>query len=156
MTRTLSMWAALVAMLVGTAGAFAQGVGDNRPDPADLAARCVAQMDRSSDRTIGAIGSATDNAINAVARLDAAGAEDRAIVRAGQAGIDRVQRTGRSGIARISRIENSCVRMLIRLGAERELVQRFRGAAEGFREDIGNAAQRGSGAIRQAVADAIG
>ncbi|NRA57771.1 MAG: hypothetical protein HRU13_06600 [Phycisphaerales bacterium] len=151
-TRNLTIVSWLVACLVSATTVFAQ----NAPDPADVAARCIAQMEQTRDRTVGAIGDTTGSAIDRIARLDAAGAEDRQIVRAGQAGIDRVQRTGRAGISRISRIERSCVRVLIRLEAERELIQRFRGAANSLREDIGNAAQRGSGAIRQAVADAIG
>lgn len=151
-TRNLTTVSWLVACLVSATTVFAQ----NSPDPTDVATRCVAQMEQTRDRAIRAVGGATDNAIDRIARLDAAGAEDREIVRAGQAGVDRVQRTGRAGIARISRIERSCVRVLIRLGAERDLLQRVRGAADGFREDVGNAAQRGAGAIRQAVADAIG
>ncbi len=156
MTRTLSMWAALVGLLVGTAGAFAQGVGNERPDPADVAARCVSAMEAVADRTAGGIGDAAQRATGLVARLDAAGAPDREIVRAGQAGVDRVQLIARFGSSRIARIEAHCVKVLRRLGADRALIGRVMDAADGFREDVRNAAQRGSGAIRQAVADAIG
>ena len=156
MTRTLSMWAAVVALLVGTAGAFAQGMGNERPDPADVAARCVSSMDGVADRTIGGIADTTQRATGLVARLDAAGASDREIVRAGQAGVDRVQMIARFGSSRIARIEAHCVQVLRRLGADRALIGRVMGAADGFGEDIRTAAQRGTGAIRQAVADAIG
>lgn len=145
--------AAFVAVLVSAASTFGQR---NPPDPADVAARCVASMEQTADRTVGAIASATDGTVGRIARLDAAGAPDEEIIRAGRAGITRVQMTGRFGASRIARVERHCVRLLVRVGAERDLIMRVRGAAEGFRMSIGDAVQRGTGAIRQAVADAIG
>lgn len=145
--------AAVVAVLVSAASTFGQR---NPPDPTDVAARCVASMEQVADRTVGAIASTTDATIDRIARLDAAGATDREIIRAGQAGADRVQLIGRFGASRVERIERHCVRLLVRLSAERDLVMRVRGAGEGFRTGIGDAVQRGSMAIRQAVADAIG
>lgn len=145
--------AAVVAVLVSAASTFGQM---NPPDPAAVAARCVSSMEQVADRTTGAIASTTDATIDRIARLDAAGATDREIIRAGQAGTHRVQLIGRFGASRVERIERHCVRLLVRLGAERDLVMRVRGAGEGFRTSIGDAVQRGSMAIRRAVADAIG
>lgn len=153
MTRSMTIMAAVVAVLVSAASSFGQR---NPPDPADVAARCVASMEHVADRTVGGIASATDGTLARIARLDAAGAPDREIIGAGQAGINRVHMTGRFGASRIVRIERHCVRLLIRVGAERDLIMRVRTAAEGFRTNIGDAVQRGTGAIRQAVADAIG
>lgn len=153
MTRSMTIMAAVVAVLVSAASSFGQR---NPPDPADVAARCVASMEQAADRTVGAIASTTDATINRIARLAAAGATDREIIQAGQAGTRRVHMTGRFGATRIARIERHCVRLLVRLDAERDLIMRVRMAAEGFRSSIGDAVQRGSMAIRQAVADAIG
>lgn len=156
MTRTLSMWTAMVALLVSAAGVFAQGVGNDSPDPVMVAQRCVASMETATDRTTGAIGDTTAAAVALIARLDAAGAPDREIIRVGQAGTERVQVIGRFGASRVTNIAEHCTRALRRLGADRALIGRVQNAAEGFREDIRNAVARGSMAIRQAVADAIG
>eukprot|EP01025_Chloroclados_australasicus_P065557 TRINITY_DN8931_c0_g1_i14.p4 TRINITY_DN8931_c0_g1~~TRINITY_DN8931_c0_g1_i14.p4 ORF type:complete len:154 (+),score=43.14 TRINITY_DN8931_c0_g1_i14:121-582(+) len=153
MIRNLTLVSWLAACLVTATSVFGQ-MGP--PDPADVAARCVASMEAASDRTVGAIGDTTGAAVDRIARLDAAGAPDRAIIRAGEDGIKRVRLIGRFGSARITNIERHCVRLLVRLEAERDLIARVRDAADGFREDVRNAVQRGSGAIRQAVADAIG
>lgn len=156
MTRTLSMWTAVVALLVGSAGVFAQGVGSDSPDPVMVAQRCVTSMGEATDRTIGAVAHGTRATVERIARLDAAGATDREIIQAGHAGAERVQLTGRFGASRVTNIEDHCTRLLRRLGADRALVARVQGAADGFREDIRGAVQRGTMAIRQAVADAIG
>jgi|GEM_PF-2171788 len=153
MTRNISILAAFMAVLLSTATTFGQR---NPPAPADVAARCVAAMEQSADRSVGAIASTTDATIDRVARLDMAGAPDREIVQAGQAGINRVQTIGRFVAARITRLERRCVQLLVRMGAERDLIMRVRTAAEGFRANIGDATQRGTSAIRRAVADAIG
>lgn len=150
------MWTALVAVLMGTAGVFGQGVSNDGPDPVQVAQRCVAAMDQVTDRTIGGVADTTNRTVALVGRLDAAGAPDRAIVRAGQAGAQRVQMIGRMGSSRVARIEAHCTQLLRRLGADRTLIARVQGAADGFQEDIRNAVRRGTGAIRQAVADAIG
>jgi len=156
MTRTLSIWTAVLALLVGTAGVFAQSTGNERPDPADVAARRVAAMEGAADRAIDGIAATTGRVVDRVARLDAAGASDREIILAGRLGVERVQTIGRFGAMGVTRIESHCVQVLRRLGADRALIGRVMNAAEGFREDIGTAVRRGSGAIRQAVADAIG
>jgi hypothetical protein len=152
MIRNLTMVSAIAACLVSASSVFAQ----NAPDPVDVAQRCVAQMEQVTDRTVGAVGDTTQRVIDRIADLDASGASDREIVAAGRAGSDRVARIGNFGARGISHLERRCVGLLVRLEAERTLIQRVRGAAEGFREDIGNAVQRGTMAIRQAVADAIG
>ncbi|MFI4915447.1 MAG: hypothetical protein ACIAS6_02930 [Phycisphaerales bacterium JB060] len=156
MTRTLSMWTALVAILVGTAGASAQGVGTDSPDPVVVAQRCVAQFEQVRDRTVDGVAAATRGATGRIARLDADGAPDRVIIAVGNTGVDRVQAIGRAGSARIARGSDHCTRLLRRLGADRALIVRVQGAADGFQEDIRNAVRRGTAAIRQAVADAIG
>lgn len=153
MIRNLTLVSWLAACLVTATSVFGQMTP---PDPADVAARCVAAMEDARDRTVGAIADTTGAAVDRIAQLDADGAPDRVIIRAGDAGINRVRLIGRFGTARIANIERHCVHLLIRLEAERDLIMRVRGAAEGFREDIRNAVARGSMAIRQAVADAIG
>lgn len=154
MTRTISLVSALVALLIGTSSALAQG--NTGPDPVDVAARCVAQMDRTSENTVRVVANQTRASIARIRSLAAEGAPDRAIIAAGQAGADRLAATGRRGAGHVTRIESHCVDVLIRLGADRTLIARVRAAAEGSREAIGSAVRRGTAAIRQAVADAIG
>jgi hypothetical protein len=150
------MWTALAAILVSAAGVFAQGVGTDSPDPVVVAQRCVAQFEELRDRTVHGIATVTTGATGRIARLDADGAPDRVIIATGQAGVDRVQEIAQAGAGRIARGAEHCSHLLRRLGAERTLIARVQGAADGFIEDIRNAAHRGTAAIRQAVADAIG
>ncbi|MEO1008710.1 MAG: hypothetical protein AAFX79_09090 [Planctomycetota bacterium] len=152
MTRTLSMLSAVLMVLVAAAATQAQ----TRPDPADVAARCVATMQQTTDRVVGAIGGTTSAVLDRIADLDASGASDDEIIAAGRRGISRVTGLARMGVARVSRTERRCIGVLRRLGADRALIGRVADAADGFREDIGNAASRGVGAIRQAVDDATG
>ncbi|GIW74485.1 MAG: hypothetical protein KatS3mg103_1007 [Phycisphaerales bacterium] len=153
MLRSLTIGSVLLAWLVGSASAWAQA---GTPDPVEVAQRCVAQMEQAADRTTDAVATATRSAIDRIADLDAAGAPDRAIIAAGKAGSDRVARLGAFGVRGITHLERRCVGLLVRLEADRRLIERVRDAAEGFREDIMAAVRRGTMAIRQAVADAIG
>jgi len=154
MTRSLSIVLAALVALATAGNAMAQR--NPGPAPADVAQRCVASMEQTRDRATDAIATTTSAAIDRIADLDASGAEDRAIVAAGRAGTNRVQGIARFANARIARTEAHCVRILRRLDADRALIERVRNAAAGFREDVGTAARRGTAAIRQAVADAIG
>lgn len=153
MIRNLTMVSAVAACLVSVSSVFAQATP---PDPVDVAQRCVAQMEQVTDRTVGAVANTTRETIARIGDLDAAGAPDAAIIRAGKAGADRAARIGHFGASGVTNLERRCVGLLIRLEAERTLIMRVRGAAEGFREDIRGAVARGTMAIRQAVADAIG
>lgn len=154
MNRTISLVSALMALLIGTASVFAQG--NTRPEPAEIAARCVAQMERTGEATVRAITDQTRATIARIRFLDAEGAPDRVIIGAGQTGIERITATGELGSNQVSRIERACVEALIRLEADRALIARVRFAADAVRGNIASAVRRGTAAIRQAVADAIG
>lgn len=154
MTRTISLVSAVVALLVSATSVFAQG--NVRPDPAEVAARCVAQMDRISTSTARVVAAQTGGAIDRIESLDAEGAPDRVIIAAGEAGADRLAATGRRGAAQVGKIQRHCVEALVRLEADRALIARVQAAGEAAREAISQAVRRGTGAIRQAVADAIG
>ena len=153
MLRNLTIGSAIAACLLSVSSVFAQ---TTPPDPVDVAQRCVAAMEDVRDKTVDGVANTTQRVVDRIADLDAAGAPDREIIAAGRAGVERVSRIGQAGAKTITRIERRCVALLVRLEAERDLIMRVRGAAEGFREDVGNAVRRGAGAIRQAVADAIG
>lgn len=150
------MLAALLAFVLAATTSLAQGLGNDRPDPTIVAQRCVAQMGEVSDRTSVAIGDITRTTIGRIARLDRAGATDEEIIAAGRRGSQAVANAAMAGIGRVNHIERHCVGLLIRLGADRALIQRVRDAAEGSRGEIGMAARRGTVAIREAVARAIG
>ena len=60
MTRNLTVVSWLVACLLSATTVFAQ----NAPEPADVAARCVAAMETTRDRAVGAVGDTTQAAID--------------------------------------------------------------------------------------------
>ena len=156
MSRSITLVSVFAAVLVSAASVFGQGMGNDRPDPGELAARCVAHMEHVADQTTRVIGHVTDETVARIVHLDRAGASDDEIIAAGRRGARAVANVAMRGSGRVTHVERHCVRVLIRLGAERDLIMRVRAQAEGFREAIGTAARRGVGVIRSAVAHAIG
>jgi hypothetical protein len=126
------------------------------PDPQQIAASCVEAIQNTAERTLGNIQEATGSAIAAIETLDADGAPDAAIVRAGAAGKNAISRRADRGRDRVNRLAARCVAVLNRLGAGETLIGVVTGAREAAVGAIRAGVHAGRAAVRGAVQAALG
>lgn len=132
----------------------AQVVQNDSPDPVAIARHCVRRINFHADRASGAIAGATDATLMRIRRLHAAGASDREIIAAGQAGAGRVARIGAGATDSMQSATRRCVAAMIAAGADRRLVARVIGASADAQDRVAGAVQRAQTTIRAAVAAA--
>ncbi|MFG0285803.1 MAG: hypothetical protein ACF8R7_15415 [Phycisphaerales bacterium JB039] len=142
--------AALLALLP-----MQQAAAQNDGDPEAIARRCVQLVDHRADRSVEFIADTTEQTIQRIRRLDAAGAPDERIINTGKAGALVVNRTARWAIASIDRLTRHCVRAMIDAGATRELVRRVVEATDASKARIAAASDRATNAIHMAVREAL-
>ena len=110
MSRLTTLAAAFTVVLATTLTAYAH------VNPADVAERCVAHIDRVSDRTHNAVADSTQDCVADIRRLLQAGREDAAHAvarRCAQDGRETVRRAS----AEIRDSRSECVRYLNSVGA---------------------------------------
>lgn len=126
------------------------------PDPIRLARHCAHLINSRADRGVAAIAETTDQTMQRLRRLHAAGASDREIIAAGWAGAGRVERLAAASTEAIGATTRRCVVALIAAGADRQLIGRVLGVSESAVESVRVASERAQAAIREAVRRAIG
>jgi len=153
MTLRISLLACAILALLPFQGALAQ---EDSPDPAAIARHCVRVINAGADWAVGSLQETTEATIQRIRRLHAAGASDREIIAAGQAGATRATRIARTATDSIQTLTRRCAAAMIAAGAEREMVARVITVSEDAQAAIAAAAERTQNAIHAAVRRAIG
>lgn len=124
-------------------------------DPGQIAAACIAAMEREADHAVVDIGGITGSTVARIRQLDADGAPDAAIIAAGRAGHDAVGLRRTVAQRTIASLKDDCVFVLRRLEAPPALIARVATAGRAQIGVVNAAAQTAHNAIGHAVRDAL-
>ncbi len=155
--RSLSSWLhANLRVGVGLVAALLAAPALAQPTAQQVADRAIASIRLTSDQVSTALEAGKSRAVAEIERLDRVGATDQRIIAFGHTAVDALQRRGQAGHNRIDTIARNAVVVLHRLNATQELIDSVVAAAQSGRQAISQAQQRSVGAVREAVAEAIG
>ncbi|MEM0982998.1 MAG: hypothetical protein AAGI17_03505 [Planctomycetota bacterium] len=141
-----------VASLI-TAPAAAQD-GPMPPEVQPPVQRCVEDITSAAQRASQAIVSNARGTVERIQRLDADGAGDRRIARAGAEGLERNRALAERGRRAVIGTTGRCLKLLSDNGAPPEALGFIRSVGERALGAVNNAAERARNAIARAVAGA--
>jgi hypothetical protein len=153
MSLRLSLLACLILALIPVRGVLAQ---EDSPDPAQIARLTARVINARTDWAVGSLRETVDGTTQRIRRLHAAGATDREIIAAGQAGATRAERIARTATDAIQGVTRRGVSAMVAAGAEREMVARVLTLSSDAQDTIAAAAERAQHAIRAVVRRALG
>lgn len=146
--RISSLVLALAAILMPAATASAQPTADQ------VAERAIAGINNLSDRAQAQMTNTTDATISAIERLDAKGATNEQITRAGDRGKVRINHLKAQNTRQLSRRGEVAIRHLQRLNADQALIDQVSAASTGAVTALETKATESRAAIDAAVATA--
>lgn len=138
--------AGLVVMALAALSPMAAAQSVGRPDPEEIARRCIERLNRIGEHGVMTIRETTEETVQRVLQLLREGKVEEAR-RAAAAGIHRILGVRMRHVHAIERIAHRCIGLLRRLHAEEELIAAVRRAAEANIGRVNEAAERGIDAI---------
>jgi len=142
----------LCALLAGSA-AFTL-CGSAAAQGENILQECLQRIANLSQQSVDAIDARCQDCVTRIANLDAAGAPDAAIVRAGRHCLEHLRHFNRRSDHALDDTTRSCLRMLRRAGAPPDAAQQVLLASRAAHEAVNQATLTCAQSVRQAVDDA--